>query len=130
MSVAEVASEGNEPVSSFKSVILGSFLAEWLPRRRKAFQLGVLGPGDDATNVVESCCGGEDGLLFALTPLARVEEEGMTEEWKRIRMKPSEKQQSQVLAKVLFEKRGVDPVQSGLESGESPAGCFAVDGGN
>lgn len=112
VSVAEVDSEGNAPVSSFKSAILGNFLADWLPRRKKAFQLGVLGPGEDVTKVVESCAGGDEGLLFALSPLSpleREEEEGMTEEWKRIKMKPSEKQQSQVESEGTFWKGGCRP---------------------
>ena len=89
VSVAEVGSEGIE-VSSVKSVMLGSFWADWLPRRKKAFQLGVLGPGEVATIVAESCCGGVVGLLCALRPFEREEEEGMVEEWKRIKMKPKQ----------------------------------------
>ena len=48
-SVADVASDG-ELVSSMSGAPLPSFFDDWFPRRKNAFQLGVLGvlgPGDD-----------------------------------------------------------------------------------
>ena len=47
VSVADVASEGTALVSRVRDEPFTSFFDDWLPSRRKAFQLGALGPGED-----------------------------------------------------------------------------------